>query len=208
MIHRLVLLALGLALAACGSPPSAQESLPHDDTRDGVYHYDPIGWRFPLPLGWTVLPPDQVMASAQEGREMIGEVAGEIDSLPTRELLHLTHLGRNQFSSTVDRFDPAGGSYETQRQATFEVLPASFRAQGIPLRHSSSTDRIGGIDFDVLEMEILTAEGGQVMVRSSTYMALIGDQVLLVSLTTADEYARADLFEAWRASRFEPPGPP
>lgn len=202
---RCLSLAFITALAVCGPAAAADPATDpvEGELKDGRYHHPELGWRFTLPEGWKVMTRDDVERITGNGKELIEKTIGTAVEGGHVDLLYLKRGPITSFTSTRQRFDPQYGSYEEQQDTLFKVIVQAYREAGIPVRTQRSSEKIGGVTFQLTHVWMLSKDRKTEVAQQYAYDGRLGMEGLTVSITSADAADLEAGLAAWRASRFE-----
>jgi hypothetical protein len=193
-------------LLGCSKAPSSIE-LTEGDIVDGVYRNERLGWQFPIPKDWKVLPKSEIERLEHIGHKAV-EDATSIDL--TSYHVPLLFLRKDQsnvfkavFTAEAQAYDPKkDGNYRERQRATFDILLYTIRSWGFPIESQRSEETIGGLVFDVLQVTIYAKDKKTVVIRQCFYDRLINDRSLMVTISYKNERDKQIVLEALRQSKF------
>ncbi|MDJ0941392.1 MAG: hypothetical protein QNJ00_16645 [Woeseiaceae bacterium] len=170
-----------------------------------AFHYPPIGWHFEIPSGWVRTTDEEIEAVRDRGSEVVTDVLGEpVDVSTLTPVLYLESPPQNSFTADVEGWDPAvDGDYAENQQDVFDVVLASIDHIEVEYQHSYSNVAIDGIDFRVLEIEIMHPTTGEPFLKSRMFDALLGEQSLAVSYSCTNAERCEEIHAAIVNSRFD-----
>lgn len=203
---RIAFLLLCGAGAGCDLPgePAARAIDRSAESSSERYHHPGLGWTFPRPRDWRTMTQDEIDRVSGSGRRMIEKtVEAQVEDHST-PLLYLAKGDSTRFTSVRQPHLPQDGPYAEQQDLLFEVVAQSYRDAGIPVQVEHGRETIDGVEFRRMHVRMLARDGRREVAQQYVYDALLGEQSLLVSVTSA---IPADLeagLAAWRGSRFAP----
>jgi hypothetical protein len=202
---RVVLFALCAATAGCGqgaSEPAARPVDPSAESSSARYHHPGLGWTFPRPPDWQTMSQAEIERVSGRGREMIERTLdGEIEDHST-PLLYLEHGPGTRFTSVRQPLQRQDGPYPEQQKVLFEVVAQSYRDAGIPIEVERGSETIDGVEFQRMHVRMLSKDRSKEVAQQYVFDALLGEQSLLVSVTSAHAGDLEAGLAAFRASRF------
>lgn len=190
-----------LSFFSCEQNPN--EQIDEGKVVGNIYTSDEIGWTIEIPADWKVISKDVMNASYEKGKEVIEEVAGEIDMSSLKTLISFQKNVMNNFQSTSQPFEESyEGEWLETNQSLKEIIYEAYANQGIMADTASSKATIDGLEFDVFKSVIYTPDGN-ILLHQELYSRLINGYDFGMTLTYSNESDKAVMMQAMHNSKFK-----
>ena len=195
-----------LALAIFTQTSAAQDQ---KTLHQSTYSANQIGWTIKIPADWERRTEEEISAGRARGTAFIEQQKNiKLPSINT-SLLYLKHkhsrFGR--FTSDVFQYNINGyKNYREIQAERFSLATNILTSQGANFNAKRSKTTIDGIQFETLELRIISPTDGSLVMIMKIYDGIIGNQSLTLSYIANPPTISESIEKAIATSRFSRAG--
>lgn len=170
-----------------------------------IYSANHIGWTIKIPADWERRTEEEIAAGRARGTALIEQQKNiKLPSIKT-SLLYLKHkhsrFGR--FTSDVSPYDINGyKNYREIQAERFSFATNILTSQGANFNAKQSQTTIDGVQFQTLELRVISPTDGSLAMIMKIYDGIIGNQSLIVSYVANPPSISESIEAAITMSRF------
>jgi hypothetical protein len=204
LLHLIVALTC-LTLSIFPEAPAAQED--SSKTRN-VYSANEIGWTIEIPVDWERRTEEEISAGRARGTAFIEQQKNiKLPAVKTG-LLYLKHKhGRaGRFTSDLSPYDLNGyKDYRELQAERFSVATNILTSQGANFSAKQGQATIDGIQFQTLELKVMSPKDGGLVMLMKIYDGVVGNKSLIISYVASPPSISSSIESAISTSKFGRP---
>lgn len=168
-----------------------------------TFEYKELGWRMELPRNWKVMKMARIEQELEEAIEETKKISSLKFTGKEKVLLRLEKSDLNNLQATATPFiESYKGEWHTRYPILKNQLYNLFKDMGVKVDTISSTTEIGGVKFEVFDIDI-SEPLSRTKFHKRMFRTYLNEQDFVVNLTYERKRYGKQLEEAFRKSMFE-----